>query len=135
MSLFVDTSALYALLDADDQFHVEAKEVWFDILDGREEIVTHNYILVETYALVQSRLGMEACRRLEMDLLAPVNIIWIDEELHGQGVQAHLSANERTISLVDRISFLVMRKRGFDTAFCFDADFRNHGFSVRPASS
>lgn len=132
MSLFIDTSAFYALLDRDDQFHESAKQVWVDGLDGQEQMVTHNYVTVETHALVQARLGMAAVRTFEDDLLAPVDLCWIDKTLHNQAIEAHLSADERNVSLVDRISFLLMRKRGIPNAFCFDADFETHGVQVRP---
>ncbi len=133
MSVFVDTSAFYALLDRDDRFHQPAKTVWMDRLENDTSFVTHNYILVETHALVQSRSGLDAIRRLVDELLGPVRPFWVDESLHRTAVEAHLSAQEEGISLVDRISFLFMRKRGIQTAFCLDADYRQHGFQVLPA--
>lgn len=36
MTCYVDTSALYALLDADDRWHMDAREVWRGLLEGRE---------------------------------------------------------------------------------------------------
>lgn len=132
MRIFVDTSAFYALLDQDDRFHESAKQVWINELDGEGRFVTHNYILVETHALVQARLGMHAVRTFEDELLAPVDVLWVDDTLHNQVTEAHLSADERDISLVDRTSFLLMRTRGFETAFCFDEDFEEHGVEVVP---
>ncbi len=132
MSVLVDTSAFYALLDRDDQFHEPAKQFWFDGLDRQETFVTHNYITVETHAIVQSRLGMDASRAFEDDLLSPVDMIWIDEELHHRSLEAHMAADERNISLVDRISFLLMRKHNLSEAFCFDDDFSKHGLKTKP---
>jgi len=132
VSLFVDTSAFYALLDRDDRFHEDAKTVWLDELEEETSLLTHNYIVLETHALLQSRIGLDAARVFEDDLLAPVRVLWVDEPLHIQATEAHLSADKRQISLVDRISLLLMRKRGLSTAFCFDEDFSKHGFDVRP---
>jgi len=60
--IFVDTSAFYALLDRDDRNHQKAKKKWAEILEATPALVTSNYVLVETLALLQSRLGLEAVR-------------------------------------------------------------------------
>ena len=63
MSTFVDTSALYAVLDADDERHTAAGAQWDRLLAGREALHTTNYVLVETTALLQSRIGMGETQR------------------------------------------------------------------------
>jgi uncharacterized protein len=60
MIIFVDTSGIYALLDGDDANHRKAKMAWSDTLHPENIIVTTNYILVESFALIQHRLGVEA---------------------------------------------------------------------------
>ena len=52
MSLFTDTSAFYALLDRDDRNHQRAKKAWMNIVGNSSRLVTSNYILVETFALL-----------------------------------------------------------------------------------
>ncbi|HYN76296.1 MAG TPA: hypothetical protein VES73_00695 [Lamprocystis sp. (in: g-proteobacteria)] len=52
--IFVDTSALYAILDRDDAAHMAARETWTAWLaeaDG-PRLVASSYILVEAFALV-----------------------------------------------------------------------------------
>lgn len=53
MTTFLDTSALLALLDEDDLNHARADEAWRQLLDSDEPLVSTNYIVVETFALVQ----------------------------------------------------------------------------------
>ena len=60
MSLFVDTSALLAIIDADQSRHDEVARVWHELLDVERALFTSNYVLVETFALVQRRLGVAA---------------------------------------------------------------------------
>ncbi|HHY95520.1 MAG TPA: PIN domain-containing protein, partial [Firmicutes bacterium] len=49
--VFVDTSALYAVLDADDEWHEKAKAAWEKLLSNDEVVlITSNYVLVETSA-------------------------------------------------------------------------------------
>ena len=130
MSVFVDTSALFAVLDGDDQNHAQARQTWANLIGQAEELVCTNYILVETSALVQHRLGMEAVRVLEEDV-APILIVeWVDEGTHAAGVAALLTAARRPLSLVDCVSFETMRRLGLRTAFAFDEHFAEQGFEL-----
>ena len=88
MTVFVDTSALFALLDADDERHREAAPV-LAALVGSDDLVTHNYVHVETVALVARRLGREATRALLDDLLPTVRTVWVDEALHASALAAY----------------------------------------------
>lgn len=131
MSVLVDTSALYALLDRDDPSHGIAT-THFTALRDRGPLVTHNYVVVETTAVLQRRSGMTAVQRL-VDLMSPIRIVWIDETIHRAAMAALLAAPRRRVSLVDRVSFEVMRDLGITEAFAFDPDFAAEGFATIPA--
>jgi len=132
MSVFIDSAALYAVLDADDDNHAAAKGVWIDLLNRREELVCSNYILVESFALVQHRLGMEAARALQEDIVPVLSIYWVDQYTHQASVSAMLTAGRRQLSLVDCVSFECMRRLGIRTAFTFDRHFAEQGFQCIP---
>ncbi|WP_275666222.1 PIN domain-containing protein [Candidatus Methylomirabilis limnetica] len=91
--------------------------------------VTSNYILVETFALLQNRLGMEAARAFQDDILPLINIEFIASGTHRSGVAALLSASRRDLSIVDCVSFEVMRTSGINTVFAFDKHFKEQGFT------
>ncbi len=131
MTVFVDTSALYALLDRDDLNHGRAAHCLLGM--GDVALATHNYVVVEASALVQRRLGLRAVNALFDDLLAPVRIHWVTEELHRTAASCLVSAQRRDVSLVDWVSFEVMRRNQVDTAFAFDSDFADQGFELLPA--
>ena len=131
MTLLVDTSALYALMDRDDPNHVSARAFW-STLPERETPLTHNYVVLETSALVQRRLGVPALRSLVDDVLQPVSTIFVDDELHRTAVATVLAAGQRDVSLVDRVSFEVMRRFGLANAFAYDAHFAQLGFQTLP---
>ena len=135
MTVFVDTSALYALLDRADAHHKQAVAAWTDLLNGDERFVTSNYVFVESFALTQSRLGMDAARLLQEDILPIINIHFADREIHRSGISAVLSAGRRNLSFVDCVSFEIMRTLGIKTAFTFDPHFREQGFTVNPQCS
>ncbi len=130
--IFVDTSALLALLDRDDEFHARAATV-IRSLGADDALLTHEYVLVETTSLAQRRLGLQAVRSFVDDLLPLLEIAWVDEPLHAEAREAMLAAGRRTVSLVDWVSFLVMRRHGVRRAFTFDQDFALEGFEVLPA--
>jgi predicted nucleic acid-binding protein len=132
--MFVDTSAFLAILDADDQNHVAAAETWADLVSRDEVLVCSNYILVETFALVQHRLGIEAVRSFQEDIVPLLQIEWLNAAAHARSVSALLTAGRRQLSLVDCASFDVMRSREITTAFVFDRHFAEQGFHCRPAA-
>ena len=132
MRVFVDTSAFLAVLNADDQNHDRAKQVWTDLVAQDALLICTNYVLVETFALVQHQLGMQAVRVFQEDVLPIVNIEWVNDVCHAAGVSAMLTAGRRQLSLVDCISFETMRQLGTDAAFVFDQHFEEQGFKVIP---
>jgi predicted nucleic acid-binding protein len=132
MRVFIDTSAFYALLDRDDESHRKAKNSWADLLKNDDNLVTNNYVLVETFALIQHRLGMDAVRGFQNDILPLVNIEFVVPELHRSGVSALLSASRRNLSLVDCVSFEMMRTLEIKMAFAFDPHFKEQGFNTLP---
>lgn len=134
MNVFLDTSAIVALLDADEARHQEAALIWKRLLGGAAVIVTTNYVLVETYALTARRLGSAAVRVLTDELLPVVEVEWIGRDVHERAVSALIAANRRDLSLVDAVSFEAMRRRGLSQAFAFDRHFEDAGFSLSNAS-
>lgn len=132
MRTFIDTSAFYALLDRGDQNHESAKKAWTGILDAGGSSVATNYVLVETFALLQNRLGMAAVRGFQEDLIPILQVEFVTPEQHRSGVSALLAADRRGLSLVDCVSFEVMRNLGIREVFGFDPHFKEQGFTPIP---
>jgi uncharacterized protein len=126
---FVDTSAIYAWADTADPNHRTAVSRLQTLLESREDLLTHNYVLVEALALLQTRLGLAAAIKLARDSEAFV-IEWVDDDLHAWAVRELERSKKRKVSLVDHISFLVMKRRRVTTAFAFDPDFTAAGFRI-----
>jgi predicted nucleic acid-binding protein len=124
--VFVDTSALYALLDEDDANHDRAARA-FAQLQG-SDLTTHAYVLVETLALVSTHLGWEAVVRLLGGLLSVVEVGPVDAGIHNDALAAYREAGPGSLSFVDRTSFSFMRTRRITGAFAFDDHFESAGF-------
>jgi uncharacterized protein len=131
MKVFVDTSALYALLDEGDSNHAAAAEAFAGLRGA--ELVTHAYVLVETLALVSRRLGWDAVIRLLVGLLGVVTVQPIDAATHLAALRAYRESASPAVSYVDRASFAFMHAARIAAAFAFDADFARAGFEVLPA--
>ena len=127
--IFLDTSAIYALSDEGDESHREAKALFALALSQGEELLLHNYILVEASALIQRRLGLEQSKKFLRET-KNFQILWIDPSTHGL-VEDYFHAHAtRKLSLVDCASFIVMKQRGITHAFAFDEDFKKAGFRL-----
>jgi uncharacterized protein len=130
--IFIDTSAFLALIDFKDLFNARAKACWADLIVGDETFCTTNYIVTESIALIQNRLGLQAIRILKEDFLPGIEVEWLDEERHNAALETMLVANRRYMSLVDCSSFETMRRLRLETVFTFDEHFKEQGFTVVP---
>lgn len=132
MTVFVDTSALFALLDSNSDEHRSATRAFVRLVE-QEDLVSHNYVALEAIALVHRRLGADAVTDLLLELLPIIEMHWIDQPMHAALVEGWLADVGPRVSFVDRVSFEIMHSRGIATAFAFDRDFQRAGFSVVPA--
>ena len=126
MSIVVDTSALFALLDKGDAHHASAAGFWSDPDD--EDLVTHAYVVIESVALVRARLGAAAVIALVDDLLPGVRVEMVDRSLHDQSL-ADLRRIGGGTSLVDRVTIAFARQNDIQRAFAFDADLTGAGLA------
>jgi len=132
--IFIDTSAFYAILDRDDRAHAAARAVWISLLSpaSTASLITSNYVLVESFALIQARLGIDAVREFNDAMLPVIVSHWVTEQDHTAAVDAVLTSGRRGLSLVDCSSFRIMRRLGIQRAFAIDRHFREQGFDLLP---
>jgi predicted nucleic acid-binding protein len=125
--IFLDTSAIYALADKRDANHKEAKRLYDAALRSGRAIVTHNYVIVETAALLARRLGLSFALTFLKEA-ADLDVQWISTELHTQAVDELANRNKPDLSFVDAVSFLVMETERIAEYLGFDEHFRSAGF-------
>jgi len=128
--VFVDTSAVLALLNPSDETHEPARRV-FEKLQAREApLLTTSFVLVEVYALLGRRMGLGAVQAFRRDFAPLLKVVWVGADMHEAGLDLLLERRVRDLSLVDAVSFLVMRQRRLDEVFAFDRHFRDEGFTL-----
>jgi predicted nucleic acid-binding protein len=130
--VFVDTSALCPLLSANDEDHQRVAPAWQGLRTADARLLTTNYVLLETAAVVQNRLGLSAVAALRDGIVPVLAVEWVTPELHEAATEALFAANRRDLSLVDCVSFAIMRRLGVRQVFTLDAHFREQGFDCVP---
>ncbi|MBN1260833.1 MAG: VapC toxin family PIN domain ribonuclease [Anaerolineae bacterium] len=108
---------------------IEAGTVWMPWIRHDIPLLTSNYVVVDTFAVLQRRYGMTAVCAFHEELLSMVHIVWGEAPLHTQALQQFFTANRRQLSLVDCTSFAVMRAPGLRRVFTSDAHFAEQGFT------
>lgn len=132
MTVFADTSGLYALLVATEERHDAVARAFARILERRRPLLTTNYVLLETAALLQRRVGLRAVRDLD-ERLVPVCVVqWVTEAMHRRAMDRLIRVDRRGVSLVDCVSFGVMEAEGIVEALALDDDFADAGFRLTP---
>src|SRR5688500_15473688 len=108
MSCFIDTSAFIALADPVDPNHHSAVAASAALARSGQEVVTTNYVVVETISLLHHRQGIQAVKAFIETMLPVVEIEWIDQPIHHHAVEAMVAGSRRGPSLVDCVSFEFM---------------------------
>ncbi|OQY37499.1 MAG: VapC toxin family PIN domain ribonuclease [Chloroflexota bacterium] len=132
MNIYIDTSALIAILAEDDKYHRLAKEIWIELLEQKASLVCNNYTLLETFSLIQNRYGIHILSKFQNLAVPALHIRWLTVEEHNIAVENVLHTNRRHLSLVDCSSFASMRRLGIHKAFTFDKHFAEQGFECLP---
>ncbi len=127
--IFLDTSAIYALADKADLNHHKAVELFSHALEEAVDILTHSYVLVESAALLQRRLGLRIATRFLRDANA-FQVHWVGVHDHDNAVTLLEERRRQGLSLVDCASFVIMRQYGVEKALAFDSDFESEGFTL-----
>ncbi len=127
--IFVDTSAILALLVQSDAAHKKAAKAFQKLSSQQSSLLSSSYVLVETYALLTRRIGLDAARAFRDDFSPLLQVIWVDENLHNKGLERLLKSGSKKLSLVDTVSFEIMAREKITDAFTYDRHFINAGFS------
>ncbi|MBM3477057.1 MAG: PIN domain-containing protein [Armatimonadetes bacterium] len=133
MRVLLDTSALVAMIDTHDPAHEATRDTWASMLGDSSSLVLTSLMLVETLAVLPRRMGMEVVTAFCQRQLPLVEVYAVETPLLLTAVDTWGAARRRDLSLVDVVSFLVMRREGLSHAFTLDPHFAEQGFECLPA--
>ncbi|MDT7602202.1 MAG: uncharacterized protein QOF61_199 [Acidobacteriota bacterium] len=126
--MLLDTSGLLCFFDASDWRHAEAVALF----QSARVLLTHDYVLAEFVPLSQSRgLNREQTLSFIRDLLESplVEVIWTGAEMYRRAIELLGQRLDKTYSLCDAVSFLLMRDRQISEALTTDRHFAQEGFT------
>lgn len=134
MSVFLDTSGLYALLVRTEERHAEVVRAFRNALEDGRPLWTTSYVVVETVALLQHRLGLAPVHDFVEHLMPVLSIEWVSEALHRKGIERLLREDRRRLSLVDCVSQEFMRSQGLGDVLALDPHFAEAGYRLLPVA-
>ena len=120
-----DSSAILALLDADDADHERAVRIARRIASEKRPSFITNYVEAEAHALLLRKLGRALAREWLLTGGLPIVRVLPEEEARAKEILARHTDKDWT--LCDAISFAVLETRGVRLAFAFDRHFRQYG--------
>jgi len=133
-TFFLDTSYIIALEIANDQYHIQALNHWQKVLTTGPKLVTSSFILDEVATFFTSRGHHAKAVEIGNSLITSpsTHFIYIDEILFSHGWQYFVRHGDKSYSLTDCISFVLMQQSEIQTALSFDKHFVQAGFMKLP---
>ena len=129
-SVFLDTSGWIALLDEDDEFHVQAAVHLDEIVTARRTLLTTDWVVAETGNGL-SRVGARSrfAGAVERFLASPKGrLVRVDRDLFQEALDLYDHTTDKSWGLVDCASFVVMQREHILDAFTTDRHFQQAGF-------
>lgn len=128
--VFVDSGGFFALLARDDQFHQRAQSLFQRAYNDHWRLVTTNAVVIETYALILTRSHngrQHAIGFLDMIAGDAYQIERIRKTDEGAAIKLLRTHQDKSYSLCDALSFVVMERLGINEVIAFDRHFHEYG--------
>jgi predicted nucleic acid-binding protein len=135
LSVFVDTSAFVAFALRRDDRHVAARTCFRALMESRTQLVTSDWVFGETVSFVRRRAGYSVAREAGERLRESpsLEIVSVDKNTVEEAWESFVGYRFDDLSLVDCVSFTLMRSRKIRKVFTFDRHFREAGFDLLPS--
>ena len=132
--IFVDTGAWFAIADKNDQFHRKASDHLKRIVENRNNLITSNLVIHETAMLLFRKLSKESASRFLQTVYNDddVEVIHCNEAMEKEAYGIFQHYEEQDFSIVDCVSFTMMKKLEIKCVFAFDKHFKTMRFIVEP---
>jgi len=132
--VFIDTSALYAILDKKDANHKKAGIIYKKLLSAGTKFTLSDHVLSESLTLIRRRLGynksLEFATIIQQgEAVELFNIIFVNRPAFRLANQFFEQLKSVKISYVDCLSFATMNILKISDYFAYDNHFQEAGFN------
>jgi uncharacterized protein len=127
MKVFVDTSALVALLVENEQFHSKVTSKYANYRQKRAVLFTSYYILDELFTrLTYYNIDiMEHIKKLKNSIVKnELTVLSVNENMFNKSIDIFLKFSEHKISFTDATSYVLCKEFSMDEVFTLDKDFK-----------
>lgn len=127
--ILVDSGFLIALIDPGDELHARA-EAWVDHLDA--PLIVTEYVWVEVYNFFSATPMREDVDDLLQELTASAGCQFVEvaNDLRERARQMYRDRSDKSWSLTDCVSFVVMQQSSIHRALAYDHHFEQAGFEA-----
>ena len=129
MKVFADTAFFVAGLNSRDQHHEIANRL---ALDYAGQTFTSYWVLLEVANYFAASLNRETAGKLIDSVLADPQVECVKPDWNSfeAGLRLYRDRPDKSWSLTDCISFILMRERGVEKALTSDHHFEQAGFRI-----
>jgi uncharacterized protein len=129
MKVFVDTGAFCALTVPTDTWHAGALHALKQIREANALIFTSNFVLAETYTLINVRAGRHAAVSfMDRNEQSGISILKVTEQTEEDARNLFRKYDLPRLSFTDCTSFALINAHHIDHVFSFDEHFRMFRF-------
>ena len=126
--VLLDTSAIFALLNREDQHHARAVTIHQSLINRQAVLVLPNFLLAKAHAIINKRLGPRAARDFLHGALRDFEIqrVTLEDEWAAQGI-LQSATRSKCLSYFDAVAVALAERMGILEVFTFDKHFRLMG--------
>ena len=130
--VFIDSSAWIAILNTNDAHHIQAGELYRQLLKNHYSLVTTSLVLSETQIFLRRRISYDVAMNFltSVNESARIKVIFPDLSIERQAKQMLRQFADQDFSLADVVSFVVMKEMKIMQAFAYDGHFSTAGFEL-----
>ena len=117
----MDTAAYFAIANASDERHWIASKIWKDLSESNRPVVTSNHVVAEFHALMVRSFGQRAAlEAVDRLAFAASFVLRVSEDDQAAALALLRRYLDKTYTLVDAMSFVLMQRHGIRQVFTFD---------------
>lgn len=136
MRVFVDANIFVALVNEKDSTHHKALKLMAKLAKHDPQLFTSSDIIKEAATIISQRIDHNSAIKFLNEIeTGDIKMIFVDHQLHEEGLEEFKKQTSKNISCVDAISFVIMQKYDIPVVFTFDRDFRKKDTEILDAKS